>query len=178
VIEAGLSDHDGTAELLVPTDAFGSAVSGLAWIGGPEPDDRAPRAPIQVRRLDGLIDAGTIAVPRPIFLKMDVEGSEGRVLRGARDLLHRQRPIVYFECQRSSLTRIGETEDDVLSVLAEAGYTIHVIGSGGLARVDTISTEVVNYLALPDVASPRDETMDRPALDRFIERWVAWEPEG
>lgn len=56
------------------------------------------------------------------FLKIDIEGGEYRALLGAQALLKRFRPFVIAELDSICLSRDQRTPDDVLDLLAEAGY--------------------------------------------------------
>ena len=58
------------------------------------------------------------------FLKMDVEGAEGRVVQGATGLIARDRPIVTTELKDEMLRRVsGTTVADYLGYFEELGYT-------------------------------------------------------
>jgi FkbM family methyltransferase len=62
----------------------------------------------------------------PQLLKIDVEGSETAVLRGARDLLSRpDRPAVLFEYNPVALTESGSSVQALLDLLA--GYAVHYV---------------------------------------------------
>ena len=62
------------------------------------------------------------------FLKMDVEGGEGRVLAGAIETLRRCRPIVVSEFSCEMLRRVSGTDPlEYLSTFTELGYQLHVI---------------------------------------------------
>ncbi|MFI5457592.1 MAG: FkbM family methyltransferase [Isosphaerales bacterium] len=54
------------------------------------------------------------------FLKIDVEGAEFHVLRGARRVLGESQPIVLFECAREGLTNFGLTASQFFSLLTRA----------------------------------------------------------
>ncbi len=73
----GLSDHPGTASLMIPPDTAEN--EGLACIG----DSASGGHPIEVETLDGFFAAR----PPPRVMKIDVEGHEEQVLRGGRALL-------------------------------------------------------------------------------------------
>lgn len=72
--------------------------------------------------LDDLVD-GPVG-----FLKMDVEGAEGRVVQGARRILERDRPIVTTELKDEMLRRVSETTvADYLGYFEKLGYTPSVL---------------------------------------------------
>ncbi len=98
VHETALSDRAGSAEMLVPED------DGLARIAGAEPIGTIPsltgsepsvgtRLQVTTRTLDSfnLQDVG--------FLKIDVEGHELAVLRGAYATIASSRPVVFVESE-------------------------------------------------------------------------------
>ena len=56
------------------------------------------------------------------FIKIDVEGYEGHVLAGARSLLARCRPAVFFEDNGVGLANYGAAWIDPKAILADFGY--------------------------------------------------------
>jgi FkbM family methyltransferase len=85
---------------------------------------------------------------RRILIKIDTEGNEARVLRGARATLRERRPIVIFE----SLGR--EERDDLYALFAQVGYVVAQL-PWRTVHVDTLSRDAFhaspaqNFLALP-----------------------------
>jgi FkbM family methyltransferase len=68
-------------------------------------------------RLDELVE-GPVG-----FLKMDVEGAEGRVVRGATRIIERDRPIVTTELKDEMLRRVsGTTVAEYLGYFEKLGY--------------------------------------------------------
>jgi len=67
--------------------------------------------------LDVLLEAGTIKPPK--FIKVDVEGAELDVLKGASSLLINQSPIVYLETHNVHRPRVDE---ECRSFLTSLGY--------------------------------------------------------
>jgi FkbM family methyltransferase len=68
-------------------------------------------------RLDELVE-GPVG-----FLKMDVEGAEGRVVRGATRIIERDRPIITTELKDEMLRRVsGTTVADYLGYFEKLGY--------------------------------------------------------
>lgn len=109
VREEAVSSHAGHAPLHVVADA---SWSHLADRG----EHRLTRETVEVPTvtLDELVASGTLAPPD--LLKIDVEGSEVDVLRGARAVLAKHRPVVVCE--------LHETNREVAAQLRGAGYTL------------------------------------------------------
>jgi len=62
--------------------------------------------------------------PAPSVVKIDVDGFELSVLRGARACLARHRPRLWMEVHPGFLKAQKKSPDDVLNLLRETGYTI------------------------------------------------------
>lgn len=76
------------------------------------------------------------------FLKIDVEGAELEVLRGASNLLSVGSPVVYLEAEPPWLERLGHSVEDVFDAMACHGYKPYLVSESG-----PISTDVDSYLA-------------------------------
>lgn len=117
--QVALGDANGTSALNIPDDFDGN--DGMATLA-PMPS-RIGSVVVNVRRLDDLVD-GSVAV-----MKVDVEGFEARLLRGAERLLaaRKVRHIVFEDHEP------GQSE--MVRMLAHAGYRLFAIGwrTGGLA---------------------------------------------
>lgn len=62
------------------------------------------------------------------FIKVDVEGGELAVLRGAVDTLRRYRPTILFECTSSGLSSFGFTSAQVFEFLSkEVSYSVFLL---------------------------------------------------
>jgi len=95
------------------------------------------------------------------------------VLRGAAELLEHARPIIYFECQESSLARQGETASDVWQALVRSGYCILAQRAGHLVAMDGVDESIVNYLAVPDLPRPAGElTVGGVELAAILDAWA------
>jgi FkbM family methyltransferase len=74
---------------------------------------------VDVRQLDSLVyDDG---YPPPDFIKIDVEGTELEVLRGARRALTESGPVVVCEIRK------GDIWEQVMSLMQDCGYTSRVL---------------------------------------------------
>jgi len=154
-LEMALGDHDGPAALCVPADKFGNPLTALGRVdlrGTP-----SATLPIIEGRIDSLVAQGVLQIEPPVLLKIDVEGREEQVLRGAGELLARFRPAVYFECERRRLLASGADPMGVWRLLAPLDYEVLARAVGGsFARCDEPRDGVSNYVAVPRTASARD----------------------
>ncbi|GGR74781.1 hypothetical protein GCM10010252_11390 [Streptomyces aureoverticillatus] len=90
VIQAAAGDRDGTARLWLPSDDRGDrGVSSLVRRDGVH----ATALDVPCLTLDGL------GLRDVHFIKIDVDGNELPVLRGARELLDRDRPALFVELE-------------------------------------------------------------------------------
>lgn len=105
----GVSDRAGTR--LIAEDALGFA--------GPADDQDTDAVPIEFTTLDAEWRRTGEA---PAVLKIDVEGAEGEVIRGAAALLREVRPLLFLELHLDVLERRGEPVDALLSQLTSSGY--------------------------------------------------------
>ena len=87
----------------------------------------------------------------PALVKIDVEGAELDVLRGASGLLAAARPTLIFEHVASMAALYGASSADVFDALREHDYAIYsVTGQGPITReAFGASEQIVNWLARP-----------------------------
>lgn len=98
---------------------------------------------------DLLVEFG---VGGPSFVKIDVEGSEIRALRGMAQLLAgREAPPVLVESNGHTLRFFDATPNDLLGTLDQLGYTSYLVEPGRLVRVSPREMQpqtLVDYLAV------------------------------
>jgi len=107
VIDAAVSDAPGTASFKAGPQTY----TGRLETGGD--------AMVRTVSLDLLTRAGD--VPPPDLLKIDVEGSELRVLKGAQSILKTARPIIFLE------THGTQMHEACAALLEASGYTFSPI---------------------------------------------------
>jgi FkbM family methyltransferase len=143
---AAVADHDGTARFAVREDA--RANSSLAG----SQDSSGARIEVDCVRLDTFLPAA--GVGKIALLKVDVEGFEASVFRGAARVLESVRPaVVYFEVCPKLARREGFAPDEAAAILEDAGYDLRRIAGNGStvpARRDEIAEVALeNWVALP-----------------------------
>ncbi len=119
----GVADKPGLLEFFSP----GGAVSPGASFSHRVPDrEECARQSKEVVTLDAYFDEGA-----PIsVIKVDVEGFELQVFKGAQRILSEASPLLVFECENRHLEQ--GTVDDVLNFLYQRGYDGHYVHRGEL----------------------------------------------
>ncbi len=86
------------------------------------------RFEVKLVRLDDYLQANPL--PRLDLMKIDVEGAEVRVLRGARKTLERFRPLIVFEVCPAWLAKMQTSPTELFAELVGHGYSIHALPPG------------------------------------------------
>lgn len=124
VFEAAVSDHDGEATFdLGPSTAMGH----ISKKGGIK---------VPLVSLDSLIASSELRPPD--YMKIDVEGAEFEVLRGAKRLIKSHRPIIFLD------THQREAHHKTLSFLTEQGYKLEIIDGKPLAETKELIARPIN----------------------------------
>jgi FkbM family methyltransferase len=141
---AGLAS--GTATLTFPRETLNSGGAYLLR-AGTAPLTGNLTSQVEVVALD---DAG---LRRPVrLIKMDVEGAEPQVVRGARRLLREDRPIIVSEIHPGQLDRAsGVTAGAYLAEIEALGYRAHRMQGGlpGAALGEAPDDVLVSVVFLP-----------------------------
>jgi FkbM family methyltransferase len=98
---------------------------------------------VEAITLDEFVERNSIT--RLDFLKIDVEGFELNVLKGAVNSCKKFRPVLFIEVNSLNLSRQGVTSKDLINLIVSYGYHIHKVDekemdSTGLEHYDIIAT--------------------------------------
>jgi FkbM family methyltransferase len=115
VVEAALNDHAGRAAFHYLVKSPGE--SGLRRIKGHGDDSVIQMLMVDVARLDDLVGEEKVIA----FIKIDTEGAELPVIRGAQATIRRCRPVVVFETGLRSTPYYEVSPEDI-------SETIHSLG--------------------------------------------------
>lgn len=110
---------------------------------------------VQVTTLDRILENFTTLN----FLKIDVDGFEGKVFRGGSESIRRLRPVIFFEVMPAAMRRQGDSPTELLQSLASLGYCIQTDQFSTVTDFEELwrktETTGCNLLALPDTRSGR-----------------------
>jgi FkbM family methyltransferase len=117
--QCGLADAEGVAFI---NSAFETNNPGGSFVLPHPAGGDMESAPIALRTLD------SFKFEKVDFIKMDVEGSEMKVVKGGMRTISRCRPIILSEINPSALVQVsGATPDDFLRIFFELNYEVSII---------------------------------------------------
>jgi FkbM family methyltransferase len=103
-------------------------------------DKSARRVDCRLKRLDDFTASEGIAVD---FIKIDVEGAELFVLRGALETIERDRPVVAAEMLRKWASAHGYHPNEIVGLLAKSGYRCFTVSAGKLVEFSEMDENTV-----------------------------------
>jgi FkbM family methyltransferase len=155
IAPCAVGDREGTLalEVMAPGDIANARPT--TW--SRPTDSAATIAHVRMATLDSL----TQDLQNIQFVKIDVEGAELFVLRGAVELLRRERPLVYCEFHREFMAANGTTFADVLSFAEAAGYSIRYLGGGGrvVREHPDPRSRYLDLVLVPDDPTPHQRAL-------------------
>jgi FkbM family methyltransferase len=149
IVDAAAGESDGRATLR-GNGPWGSLVAPVVTEGDLHQ--------VRVFPLDALLETTPDAV-RTSVIKVDAEGNEIAIFRGARRLIERSRPVIAFEVNLSLLAYVTASIAEVFDGLTTTGYELFVERNGRLVPHDWLRDRVSNYVAIPS--------------ERTSEEWVS-----
>jgi len=110
---------------------------------------------VRLTTLDTLVEE--LGLTRVDFIKLDVDGFEGKVLHGAARTLQKHLPALFFEISTSAMGANGDSAFELITWLESLGYRFQDEGRRHLVDMDAFLRAIadetsVNLLA---VAAPR-----------------------
>jgi FkbM family methyltransferase len=148
---AAVGAASGVAMLTFPVETLNSGGAYLLR------DGTAPLAGNVTKQVP-VVALDALDIRRPVrFIKIDVEGAEPQVIRGAERILEEDHPVILSELHPVQLDRAsGVTADAFLSQLAARGYRAHAVEHGAIgARIERASGDAPFSIALLHRSAPR-----------------------
>ena len=139
-VQAALSDKAGTAWLHYGTDPVRNSL-------GKDPSANGGGEYVTTESLDNVLQRAE--VKRVDVIKMDVEGAEELVLRGADKVLTSMRPVIIYEVNAEASGHLGLSKNGATSLLERLDYEFFVDGQTGASGPAGPSPGYFNVLAIP-----------------------------
>ncbi|MBA4011196.1 MAG: hypothetical protein C0481_04950 [Phenylobacterium sp.] len=148
-VQAAVADVPGDLLLVTPIKTSGRMARGYAYVAAQRPqspvrpdfeDMGAEVEPTAVTTLDGYCEAQGLS--RVDFIRMDIEGAELKALKGAEQIIDRDRPHVLIEIHPLMLeTHFGGTAGAVLEVFLSRGYRMFALNGDRLEECADLDVE-------------------------------------
>ena len=124
IYKFALSDYEGESTFNFVKDA--PAYSGLKQrdYKTSTDADSIQKLTVEVKTLDSIVEQ----YQKPFgFVKIDVEGAEFSVLKGAEKLLRDQKPVIIFEFGLGASNYYNTVPEELYDYLAQFGYAVSVL---------------------------------------------------
>ena len=145
VVDArALSDHNGEADFHVRREGDTSSLL---------PGDPGSTVRVGATTLDARLLSEGGAPTRVDFVKIDVEGAELSVLRGATKTIEKYQPLVYFEFLPLYASQYDFGYDDFVAFFEPLGYSLHWINHDANGPELFSATESTYLAAIPQCRS-------------------------
>lgn len=108
---------------------------------------------LQTKTLDNLAAENDVL---PALIKIDCEGAETEILRGAKNILENIRPAWLIEVNDHALSRAGTTRNELFNLLRQERYRLYHVSSAyedipfGIEVNDDLSSWSFNLAAIPN----------------------------
>jgi FkbM family methyltransferase len=148
VHECAVGDHEGSVAFFIDT-----LRSGYSSLGRP-PSAKVREIAVAMKRLDDLVSGNMVDM-----IKIDVEGAELGVLRGATRIVNENRPVVMFESAPGDQNQLGFSKQELWEHLAGLEYATVVpnrvahndggLSCEGFTESHLYPRRTTNYFAIP-----------------------------
>jgi FkbM family methyltransferase len=124
ITQGAVADYTGVTTISMPDRANW----GLSTIGATPLRFRpVSTREVPVITLDEFVEQHNI--PRVHFMKLDTEGSEYYILRGAQKMIARDHPIIIMEYNETNMRQCGVCKEDLHALLSSLGYTWQLVST-------------------------------------------------
>jgi FkbM family methyltransferase len=120
-----LSDQPGTAKFYAQKGTVSWNSSFFKEFASQSGRDEVEENEVQVSTLDQYVEEASL---KPAFLKIDAEGSEFLILKGAMGTIEKCHPIISMEFNPDSAIAAGTTIESITTTLKGLGYRLVVLG--------------------------------------------------
>lgn len=137
IVCAGVSENSGEMDML----ASGVFSDGYFMVSPGRPATEFTPTPATT------VDDMTVRFGAPTHLKIDVEGHEAAVLRGARTTLMSFAPLLFLELHNEIVTSLRGDPNAPLDILSELGYATFALDGAAIPRKAILARPIVRIVA-------------------------------
>jgi len=141
-LNIGLAEKKGACEFY-----YNPKVTGATSLRDLNPEAKAKKVTCKVETLDSMMRR----LPSHIdLIKIDVEGAELLVIKGALALLRATTPVLFLEMLRKWSAKFSYHPNDIIALLGSIGYRCYCVKHGRLAKVSAVTdnTQETNFFFL------------------------------
>jgi len=140
-----VSDAPGQLKLFIP--ALADYNQGLGSVHRANLEDICDEVAVETATLDEIVQANQLL--RLDLIKIDVEGHELQVFKGAQQTLKKFKPILVFEFSERQWRNAGVTPQAVEDFLTDLGYELFVMRRGVTTSIRHGVAQECDLLAVP-----------------------------
>jgi FkbM family methyltransferase len=144
--QCALADFTGQSVLYSKPETFPNQGMANMYPGGWNPTTLM-EIPVKVETLDSMVQAQ--GYTRLDFVKIDTEGNEYQVLKGGQESIRRYLPYVLFEYVDWTWEKLGVEFDTCRAFFDDMDYSLYVVQSRFLTRLEKNIPQSANILAVP-----------------------------
>ncbi len=144
VMDFALGNEEGSVEMVLPV-VDSVKMQGLSHVvhDSIEEFNEGKKFKVMVRKLDNLKEL-TENGEKVTAIKMDVENFEFFVLDGGKELIRKDKPLIYTELWEN------ENRDNCLRLIGELGYKVKVLDGGKLVEFEQGKQTTQNFFFIPE----------------------------
>ena len=153
IINKGCSDSEGKIKFSIPLQKNGTISAGLAFI---DMDEKKRSIRLNMGEYSDIvtIESEIIKIDdldykKVSFMKVDVEGAELMVLKGAINTIKNSRPIIMIEIEDRWIKSYDIKRKDISSFFSDINYQTHYLAEDRLVKCDINFTKSNNFIFLP-----------------------------
>lgn len=113
---------------------------------------------VHVDKLDSML----IGEEKIDFIKIDTEGTEYSVLKGAEKIIALMKPVISFEVNLTKWADMDSSVSNMFGYLKDKGYDLFLPQNGYLIKLTWLSSRIMNVIA---IHKERKESFNKIILD-------------
>lgn len=144
LVELGVGNEEGKFQLNNDTPEN----LGMGWIDNSSAQNSDSLVTINVTTLDDYLMG--MELDSVNFIKIDVEGFEINVLKGAKKIIEKFKPTLFIEVENTLLNRQGTSASELIALIKQFNYQPICSGTGQVVTPESDFEVMMDVLAVPE----------------------------